>query len=213
VRAAVLNVPATRSSPRPRARPALEAPPGDAVAQGLRRGDHATLDAFYRAWFDRAVSLVACLTRRDEAFCLDAVQDAFVRLVRRPPPAWVDSGDLLEAWFVRVLHGAALDRIRSESRRAARDRAAPPTLSAHREPADAAETLELVRRLEALIVELDAREHAILRARAVSGAGLAQVAAAVGLTIGAVQGRLRRIAAHLAAGADPGHDLHREDRP
>jgi len=187
----------------------VQAAPGDTLAAGLRRGDHAALDAFYRAWFDRAVGLVASLTRRDEAFCLDAVQDAFLRIVRRPPPAWVDSHQLLDAWFSRVVHAAALDRLRSDSRRAARDRAAADTPAAHpRDPLDTVQTAELVRRLERLIADLDAHEHALLRARAASGAGLAQIAAAVGLTIGAVNGRLRRITSRLARAADPDADPH-----
>lgn len=217
MRAAALNVPATQPSPRTtRARAALDAAPGDAIAAGLRRGEHAALDAFYRAWFERAVGLVASLTRRDEAFCLDAAQDAFVRVVRRPPPAWVDSGDVLDAWFVRVVHAAALDRLRSDSRRSTRDRAANTPRATPRDPAHILDTAELVHRIEQLIIDLDAHEHAMLRARAASGAGLAQIAAAVGLTIGAVNGRLRRMTSRLASAADPDHapdsSVPRKDR-
>lgn len=196
---------------------------GIARATALRQGGwagHAALDAFYRAWFDRAVALVASLTRRDEAFCLDAVQDAFLRLVRRPPPVWVDSPELLDAWFTRIVHAAALDRLRSDSRRAARDRASDAVGSPPTNPAHAAQTGELVRRLEHLITELDAHEHALLRARTMSGAGLAQIGAAVGLTVGAVHGRLRRITSRLARAAAsdqfdhsaPDQDVHREDQ-
>ena len=212
MRAFALNVTISPPTPGPRVAAGARASGGDGVAAGLRRGDHAALDEFYRDWFERAVALVGARTGRDEAFCLDSVQDAFVRLVRRGPPTWADTREALDAWFTRVVHSAALDRLRAESRRATRDRAAHAWGVDALRPADAAAVAETVRTLEVLVAELERSEYAMLRARADAGLGLAQIGAALGLTVGAVHGRLRRIAARLGAAAQNDRCPRGDDR-
>ncbi len=212
MRAFALNVTLSPPTPGPRVAAGARASGGDGVAAGLRRGDHAALDEFYRDWFERAVALVAARTGRDEAFCLDSVQDAFVRLVGRGPPSWADSREALDAWFVRVVHTSALDRLRADSRRAMRDRGVHVRGGEAARPADAAALAETVRRLEAMVAELERTEYAMLRARADAGLGLAQIGTALGLTVGAVHGRLRRIAARLGAAAQNDRRPRREDR-
>ena len=70
-------------------------------------GDAEALTGFYEAWFDRAFVLARALTRRDESFCLDVVQDARMRVVRSLPP--LEEAAALGRWMVRVVHTTALD--------------------------------------------------------------------------------------------------------
>src|SRR5262245_11860434 len=51
----------------------------------IRAGDAGAFATLYEAWFDRALALARSLTRRDESFCLDVVQDAMMRVVRALP--------------------------------------------------------------------------------------------------------------------------------
>ncbi|QKK08214.1 MAG: hypothetical protein HND58_08515 [Planctomycetota bacterium] len=84
------------------------------------RGDTAAFGTIYERWFDRALSAAHRLTGRDESFCLDVVQDAMLRAARRLPALPHEAA--LGAWLCRAVHRAALDRLRAEKRRAARER-------------------------------------------------------------------------------------------
>src|SRR5207237_963299 len=76
---------------------------------------------FYRAWFDWSFRLAQRLTRRDESFCLDVVQEAMLRVARSMKA--MKSRTDLERWMSRVVHTAALDQLRRASRRGVRERA------------------------------------------------------------------------------------------
>ena len=61
---------------------------GDATREltaAIARGDSAAFARFYEARFDRAFATARDLTGRDEAFCLDVVQDAMIRVTHRIP--------------------------------------------------------------------------------------------------------------------------------
>ena len=65
-----------------------DAPPVDtggtrALTERLARGDESALGELYERWFDRMVGMAMAATGRDESFCMDAAQDAFVKLIRQ----------------------------------------------------------------------------------------------------------------------------------
>ncbi len=158
----------------------------------MARGDRAALAEFYSLWFDRAYSLARTLTRRDEAFCLDAVQEAMLRVVRsvRPMRSWAD----LDRWMVRVLHTTALDLLRRESRRAARE-------ARHRVSGEdrSAELLERIEWVRARLAELPASEGWLLWLRLARGRTLEQAGAAANVSGDAAHGRIRRALSRLRA--------------
>lgn len=188
-------------SPEP-TRPATQPSPEDLRARrlsaGLARGDHACLDEFYREWYDRGLALLAAATRRDEAFRLDALHDAMLRIVRSARP--VESDAALAAWTARVIYSAALDRLRADRRRADRERRRRPPAATISPPATADD--RDIAELRANLARLDTQDHALLLARVVRGLTLAQAGRAAGVSQGAAHGRVRRALARLRGGRE-----------
>lgn len=162
----------------------------------LARGDHAALSALYEAWFPRALGLARALTRRDEAFCLDVVQETFVRVIDHAPRlAQLAGADDLDRWMAVVVRSAAIDLLRRELRRAARE-------AAHRPPgADAApHDPSAANQLQTLIADLHPDDRELLLLRFGRGATLEGTARAIGTTIGTAYGRIRRSLRRLGQG-------------
>lgn len=168
--------------------PAQPADDTPALTRAVARGDRAALGRLYESWFDRAYGAARRLTRRDEAFCLDVVQDAMLKVVRSIKP--MNTRAELARWMDRVVHTAALDRLRAESRRAARERGHAPGRQLDAAGASAlAEQIEWVRgELTAMSVD----DRSLLSARIGQGRTLAQAGSAEGLGENAAHGRVRR---------------------
>ncbi|MCC6970384.1 MAG: sigma-70 family RNA polymerase sigma factor [Phycisphaerales bacterium] len=115
-----IATPTDRANDSPDARAA-------AWCRGIRAGDPAALTDFYQHWFDRSVAIVRARTGRDDSFALDVVQDAMIRVARSTPK--LDSDADLSRWMIRVLTTCSLDRLKQESREAARRRVARNTAS------------------------------------------------------------------------------------
>ncbi len=168
------------------------------LTAAIAAGDSEALGRFYRSWFDRAYLLVRSLTRRDEAFCLDVVQDSFLRVVRSLKP--MASAGSLDRWMARVVHTTALDHIRREARRSRHEAQAGATKKISTD-ADTAERgvllAEQVRWLEARLAELDDEERTLLIERFAEGKTLAAAGKAAGVSGNAAHGRLRRLLARL----------------
>ncbi len=163
-----------------------------AISAGVARGDGPSLDRLYRAWFDRAFALARRFTRRDEAFCLDIVQEVMLRAIRglKPQP----SGAALDGWLTLAVRSASVDALRREARRTARE--------ARREPgpsgvngASPETNVELVELL-ACLDELEPAEAEVLRRR-FGGSTLLGIAQATGTTTGTAHGQVRRALASL----------------
>ena len=91
----------------------------------MAAGDAAAIEAFYRSYFDRLLSMAASslrMKRYDEARCLDVVHDAMLRIVRCVKP--MESEAHLLNWCRLVVQSCSLDRLRREQRRARREEAA-----------------------------------------------------------------------------------------
>lgn len=169
-----------------------------ALTYAISRGDDRAFERFYNTWFEPAYAMARALTRRDESFCLDVVQDAMLKAARSMKP--LDTDDQLAAWVKRVVHTAALDRLRAERRRLARERnAAPDDLSTHR----LARTDERIAWLRAQIDTLPSEDRSLLLFRFARARTIEATAHAHALTPGAAHGRIRRALRRLRdAGKD-----------
>ena len=156
------------------------------VTRGIARGDRDALAELYEAWFDACFAEARRLTRRDEAFCLDVVQETMMRAIRSMRP--LATPEHLHAWMRRAVHSAAIDLLRSESRRVRREgrRAATATDSS---PGSLEEQLRLVR--EAL-ARLPAEDAGLLGLRIARDRTLEATGVAAGISADAAHGRIRR---------------------
>lgn len=164
---------------------------GTAALTGpISRGDRRALGLFYEAWFDRCYMMARSITRRDEAFCLDVVQDAMLR-VARGVRAMESDADLAR-WMVRVVHSCALDMLRRDRRRSARERRA-----ATRESQSGGAGEWEVAWLARALATLDEQERAMLALRFGREATLEVVGQASGTTGDGAHGRIRRTLTRL----------------
>lgn len=172
------------------------------LLEKIAAGDAAAFSAFYEAWFGAVLAWARHASRGDEHGAEDLVQEVFMRVIRATPR--LDEPASIAAWLRRAVLNAAIDRARAQSRRGARER-----LVAHREPAprDDADRLGLVW-LQSQLADLDAQSRELLIERYAFGRTLAQVGAALGLSPGAVDGRIGRVLAALRRRANRGdhHD-------
>ncbi len=200
---------------RTRARATATTPPPAACAAGhasyaltgaIRRGDERAFAQFYELWFDRLFTIARACTRRDEAFCLDVVQDCFVRVVDRMPGLADDAA--VQAWLTRTLLRLAVDRLRADARRTVREQAVavdrPEELAP---PADSLIDAEQRTWLAHQLAELPAADAALLHARFVHGATAAAAGADLHLNADAAAGRIRRLLLRLQRAAKEFFDV------
>jgi RNA polymerase sigma factor (sigma-70 family) len=174
-----------------------------AIVGGIARADPAALATLYESWFDRAFDTARALTRRDESFCMDVVQDALLRAIRYLRPALgIRTGEDLDRWMTRVVHSTALDHLRREKRRLARhQRRAADARSDGSHPSDEAGLAEDIAWLRSELSRLDERDRELLGHRFGRERTLEDSGAAAGLTGPAAHGRIRRALARLRAAA------------
>jgi RNA polymerase sigma factor (sigma-70 family) len=165
-----------------------------ALSAAVSSGDAVAVEAFYRRYFDRLYAEARRATRRDEAFCLDVVQEAVLKIVRTIRT--VQSEGQLLAWIRLVVRTAALDLLRAERRRQRREANAPrsPTddgIDANLQRGEQVAWLrEQIQRLDPAIVRL-------IELRYVERWTLSRIAERFRLSVGTVDGRLRRALAAL----------------
>lgn len=155
----------------------------DQLTQSMARGDRAAIEAFYRRYFDWMYRVAQQSTRRDEAFCLDVVHDAVLRIVRTIRK--MDSQAHLENWLRVVVKTCAFDRLRSDLRRQQREES---HVAATRQQSDGLELAEL----RDALAQLDPAIVQIIELRFNQGLTLSRLANLFQTTTGAIDGRLRR---------------------
>jgi RNA polymerase sigma factor (sigma-70 family) len=190
--------------------------PVDKLTAAMAAGDAGAVETFYRRFFDRLYAWARRATRRDEAFCLDVVQEAVLRIVRTIRP--VPTEPQLVAWLRLVVNTTAYDLLKVERRRARRETQVLVAAAArdHRgdrdgersagEPDTAADDEQITW----LKVQLDAMDPAIARMielRFQRRWTLGRIGAMFGLSTGTVDGRLRRALATLRKKARETFDL------
>ena len=164
------------------------------VTGAIARGGMAAFDEFYAEWFDFAYKTARRVTGRDEAMCLDIVQEAMLRVARTIRPMRTE--DDVRRWLVRVVHTTALDELRRERRRRGRERAR--AIEGDAEMCDRrVEEEETIEWLRGELRRVGATDRALLRLRFAAGRSLEQAGRAVGMSGDAAHGRIRRAVARL----------------
>lgn len=167
-----------------------------ALTASLASGEEAAVEAFYRRYFDLLYRAAHRATGRDEAFCLDVVQEAVLRVIRTAQrtdceAAWI-------TWLRLVVRTTAYDLLRAESRRQRREAhvASSTTEASVDAAADAYHAVndrdDRLAWLREQIVRLDPQLARAIDLRYHRQWKLSRVAAALGLSIGTLDGRLRR---------------------
>jgi RNA polymerase sigma factor (sigma-70 family) len=139
---------------------------------------------------------VAAIARRvlgDPAAAEDVAQDVFLDLHRRFGD---DPGARAPAWLHAAAVHTALNAIRSERRRSAREQRSASGPSPADDPQAAVEAAETRRAIRASLARIP-RRHAIVLALRYSGLSYAEVATALGIGVNGVGTRLRRAEARL----------------
>jgi RNA polymerase sigma factor (sigma-70 family) len=169
------------------------------LARAAAAGDERAIGRLYEQRFSQVFHAARTATGRDEHFCLDVVQETFLRILRAGPALKrLNDADHVERWLVRIAQSAALDLLRSERRRARRERLAAG--SAQTRTLD-----EAIEHLNEQLSRLSPDDRTLLRLRS-TGLTLGAIAEAVGTSIGAVHGRLRRLASGIrSAGKEHDH--------
>ncbi len=167
-----------------------------ALSRAIARGDEAAFATFYAAWFPAALALARAASRRDEAFCLDVVQDVMFRVCRKLPA--LAEARAVRAWMATAVWNATTDRVRTEQRRQRREEAvAPRADDSGPEPLLALAAAERQQWLAARVQELPSLDQALLQARFADAASVAAAGAEFGLGADAAHGRLRRVVQRL----------------
>jgi RNA polymerase sigma factor (sigma-70 family) len=171
------------------------------LTAAMARGDEAAVDTFYRGYFDWlfAQARRASARRCDEASCLDIVQDAVLRIVRTVRR--VETEVQFRGWMRLVVQTTALDHLRRERRRLRRETAlvtaGPSSVGQDDVAADIEEENSHRGWLVEQIAQFDPQLVRIIELRYEQRWTLAKIAGAVGLSIGTVDGRLRRAIGEL----------------
>jgi RNA polymerase sigma factor (sigma-70 family) len=160
----------------------------DTVAQltsAVARGHEPAVEVFYRRFFDLLYRHARQVSQRDESFCLDVVQDAMLRIIRTIRP--VATEGQLAAWLKLIVKSVTYDALRRERRQRGREAAYGAAAAAA--PPEEPERLAWLR---AQLLALDPALVRLIELRFVHGWKLARIAQWLGLSVGTVDGRLRR---------------------
>ena len=166
------------------------------LTHAISRGDDRAFGQFYESWFDRTFAMARSVSRRDESFCLDVVQDTMLRVVKYLKP--LTSAKSLTNWMGRTVLSVTIDRLRAEQRRPTREReAAARLLGQDGEIADR----EQIDWLQEQLSLLSAEDQQLIRERFHHGKTLAAAGSAIGLSGNAAHGRIRRVIERLRRAA------------
>jgi RNA polymerase sigma factor (sigma-70 family) len=158
------------------------------LTAAMAAGNARAVEAFYRKYFQWIYRTAQKTTGRDESFCLDVVQDAMLRLIRTVRK--VDSEAQLFAWLRLVVQTTAFDLLKAESRRRRREMAVAVGIGAEVEAASEGD--DRLACLARQIARLDPEIVKIIEMRFHARWTLGRIAQAMGLSVGTVDGRLRR---------------------
>jgi len=176
------------------------------LTAAMAAGDAAAVEAFYRRYFDLMYAHAIRLTGRDESFCLDVVQESMLRVIRSVRR--VRCREQLVVWLQLVVQTTAYDALRGEMRRQRREAAVGVAVGAAA-PAQEQTTddEERVTWLRQQIASFDPSLVRLIELRYQRGWTLARVAQSIGVSIGTIDGRLRRALRELRRRAtEQGHD-------
>lgn len=156
------------------------------LTAGVAAGDEDAVTRFHRDWFPTLYAAARNASGRDESFCLDVVQEAMLRIIRCLRP--VATAAQLHAWLTLVVRTTAFDLLTAERRRRQREQEWGRELAPRGEDPEA----ERLAWLRAEILAMDPALGRMFRLRYEQGWTLARIADLLGLSIGSVDGHLRR---------------------
>ena len=161
------------------------------VTRAVRSGSREALAEIYDRCAEDVVSSIERVTRRDESFALDCLQEMFMRLAAHSPV--VDSHAALLARMRVAALNVARNMIVSEQRRRRREGAVADAPAGG--PGDAGRDA-----LDAILRQLDEDERTLVRLRHVEGMRIKAIAQAIGATPQAIESAIRRAMARLRGG-------------
>jgi RNA polymerase sigma factor (sigma-70 family) len=174
------------------------------LTAAMAAGDTRAVEAFYRQYFELMYRHACKITGRDESFCLDVVQNAVLRVMRTVRAA--DSEAQLATWLRLVTQTAAYDLLKADSRRKKRETLVAVATDAAGGEAGAENDDDRISWLRSEIASLDPQIARIIELRYEGRLTLARIAEAMGLSLGTVDGRLRRALRELRSRAQEKYD-------
>ena len=173
------------------------------VSSGVAAGSRDALESLYRARYERLFRMVQARTRRDDAFTMDCVHDAWIRVARHLRAT--DTLEALDRWLARAAISAAIDRLRVD---AARSRREAQTVDSP-ERADG----EILQQMHDELRQLNESDRSVIDLRFRGGLSLEALASVLGIGAKAAEIRLRRAVrrlgerlTHRSGGSEVGHD-------
>jgi RNA polymerase sigma-70 factor, ECF subfamily len=158
------------------------------IRAAIAGNDHA-LAELMRSYQDRLLRF-GVRTCRDPSDAEDAVQEAFIKLSRRPD-VQRDGGVL--SWLMSTVRNACLRLLRSLRRRRAQvDHSALGAVADGPSPEESLDRWRLVYRLQRIIAGLPRDRREVLILRDIEGLPADRVCASLGLTEAAMKSRLHR---------------------
>lgn len=162
------------------------------LTSAIASGDTEAFARFYRQWFDFVLAEAMRVMGADEQTCLDIVQETMLRVIRSIKPLNAEAD--VQRWLRAVTRSACMDHLRREARRRKREQAQ----WAGRGDRDADQELaERLAWLHRQLAALDREQARMLSMRYRLGWTLRRIGEALGLTSGAVDGKLSRSIAAL----------------
>jgi RNA polymerase sigma factor (sigma-70 family) len=166
------------------------------VTDALRAGSRAALGEMYDHFASDITRSIMRLTKRDQSFALDCLQETFMKLASNPPRC--ETNAQLAAWLQVTALNIARNMLIAEHRRNQRETSyAGSQLRADR----AHEAHQVDEILKALTQSLDDAERDLLRLRYASELSLGAIAHSIGCHPSRIESALRRVVALLREGA------------
>jgi RNA polymerase sigma factor (sigma-70 family) len=166
----------------------------DKLTAAMAAGDERAVETFYRRYFDWLYAQARRLTGRDESFCLDVVQDAVVRIIRTIHAVQCEAQ--LLSWMRLVLRTTAVDQFRAEQRRGKRQATLVELHSCDDFPYGLFDD-EQLEWLKSQLERFDPQLVQMIELRFEKHWTLARIGELLGLSTGAIDGRLRRAVREL----------------
>ena len=166
------------------------------LARSAAAGDDEALARLVRLHHDRVYRFGRRVCR-DGADADDAVQEAFIKLAKRPD-VLADQGAL--SWLMSVVRHACLRLLRPFARRRralGEEFATDEVLSAELDPEQAFQRFELAGRVHAAIAKLPQPYREVLILRDLEGLSGEEACSALGLELAAMKSRLHRARAMM----------------
>jgi RNA polymerase sigma-70 factor (ECF subfamily) len=164
------------------------------LTSAVAAGDDRAIEAFYRTYFAWLYQKARRATGRDEAFCLDVVQESVLRILRCIRP--VEDEGRLRAWLRLVVQSTAYDLLKSESRRTRREAMAVATCGSA-PPEAPSESADQIAWLRNQLAAMDPEIARLIDLRFKKSWTLGRIAQRLGMSVGTIDGRLRRAIGRL----------------